>query len=155
VREAATQTRLTPSEQLYGFLKHVDLTDKTQLSATPAAKISVTNDKFTLEAFLKELVTARYLEVRVPKAQTTATVQHDPDKDEWRWGARAEAEIGEQNVAAFIADFLVDDSGVGAVAADDGGDDPAAERAKVLVAVHKAAGSKLWPVTPGLTADDA
>ena len=155
MRATLFESRLTPPEQLYGFLKHVDLTDKTQLSATPAAKLSLTNDKFTVETLLKELVTARYLEVRVPKAQTTATVQHDPDKDEWRWGARAEAEIGEKNVAAFIADFFVDEAGAGAVADEDGGDDPEGERAKVLVAVHKAAGSKLWPVTPGVAFEDA
>ena len=129
------------------------MTEKTQLTATPAAKLALTTDKFTVEAFLKELATARYLEVRVPKSQTTAVVAHDPDKDEWRWGARAEAEIGEQNVAAFIADFLASD----ADAAADGGedDDEAADRAKVLTAVHKAAGSKLWPVTPAVAVDEA
>ncbi|KAJ6472320.1 MAGE family-domain-containing protein [Mycena vitilis] len=48
---------------------------------------------------------------------------------EWRWGARAQSEVGEQAVAAFVTEFMVSAEG-GGEDAEDGAEDNAAGRAR-------------------------
>ena len=118
------------TEQLQNHLKRLDLRFDTRLPLNPAA---LRPEKQTLSTFLQALLRQQYLERTIlssgpPKAKpgasqgagtqtqrvrsTQATQKQaaeeglggDPNS-EWRWGARALREFGEDGVASFIKDF--------------------------------------------------
>jgi hypothetical protein len=73
---------------------------------------------------------------------------------EWRWGTRAQSEVGEKGIAQFVAEFMVGDAGEDDD--DDEEDDAAAGRgakrrqndadaklAKMLKGIERAAGGQL------------
>lgn len=85
----------------------------------------------TLEAFLGEMLRHGYLEkvrVRAP-ADDAGAAAH-----EWRWGARAELEIGERAVAAFLCDLYADGAKL---------EDADGVRAELQRRIERAAGSSL------------
>jgi hypothetical protein len=73
------------------------------------------------------------------------------DMYEWRWGARAFCEVGEEDIARFVAEFMVKH---GAGAPKDDGDDEDEEEAdrmkekvmRMYKGVEKAAGGSLAKV---------
>lgn len=73
----------------------------------------------TLEAFLGNAVRQGYLDLQrvgdvkgaqKKRGRATATQANGDDAValEWRWGPRAMAEVGEHDVARFVADFMVE-----------------------------------------------
>ncbi|WFD30763.1 hypothetical protein MSPP1_001787 [Malassezia sp. CBS 17886] len=86
--------------------------DETLLISSSQHAASAGAELLTLDSFLSLLQRQGYLE------KTHATSSADADRTnarsaafEWRWGARAEAEIGENAVAAFIEQVYGTDKG--------------------------------------------
>jgi len=82
----------------------------------------------------------------VKRLRTQAEDMEEGRVYEWRWGTRAFSEVGEEDVARFIAEFMVGNEGEG----DEEGAGSAAERRrqqalaeKMYAGVQKAAGGKL------------
>ena len=102
--------------QLKKHLKTFHLGFSSILSLPPRSS----EREIKLEAYLLNLVKQNYLDrVRVGFPGSTAPAQSQPsrrksrmeDDDgeasfEWRWGSRAHAEIGEDSVAGYVADFM-------------------------------------------------
>lgn len=101
----------------------------------PATQMRQTQgEQHGLEAFLYHLQRQGYLEkVRVASATTSADAPGAPSF-EWRWGARAEIEIGERAVAEFIGEIYSDG------AKPEGGATVSADLAK---RIERAAGTPL------------
>lgn len=110
---------LAPSEQLRTYLKRLRINDVWQPPNTPASIRPPTNLDGLLDVFIRQ----RYLECiqlggKGGGSQQTATQSNKrrqsqgtrgegvDHKREWRWGARAEIEFGEQSIAHFIVDLF-------------------------------------------------
>ena len=92
---------------------------------------NLTPDQVTVDAFLTQCIRQGYLDrQRVGDAKAgankkrgrgPASTQRGGDGGiddegivwEWKWGPRAMAEVGEANIAKFIAEFMVDNSHMG------------------------------------------
>jgi hypothetical protein len=103
---------------LRSFLQRLRLQPSTPVPSTCQSTQKAT----TLDMFLSSLVRQGYVERRVigdPKAKKGAvgakrvrsTQGEGEDLGtiwEWRWGPRAHSEIGEKNIAQFVAEFMVE-----------------------------------------------
>ena len=74
----------------------------------------------------------------------------EPVALEWRWGPRAMAEVGEYDIARFVADFMVERTR-GEAADDDDDDleeDPEARKMRegMMRGIERAAGGNLVPL---------
>lgn len=58
-------------------------------------------------------------EKRVRTFAATQIAAEDSHAYEWRWGNRAYSEIGEQAIASFVAEFMVESLGQGEIDEDD------------------------------------
>ncbi|KAG9005554.1 hypothetical protein FRB90_010310 [Tulasnella sp. 427] len=107
--------RLLPEPQLKRQLKSFHLYFNSKL---PSPTYSSQDEK-TLFEHLSDMIKQSYLDrvrVQVPGGTTVqggarrkSRKAADEDEEglfEWRWGSRAHAEIGEQNVAEFICEFM-------------------------------------------------
>ncbi|KIO22925.1 hypothetical protein M407DRAFT_114394 [Tulasnella calospora MUT 4182] len=106
--------RVLPEPQLKRQLKSFHLYFNTKL---PSPAFS-SRDEQTLFDHLSDMIKQNYLDrVRVPmpggaptggarRKSRKAADEEEEGLYEWRWGSRAHAEIGEQNVAEFICDFM-------------------------------------------------
>ncbi|KAG5650330.1 hypothetical protein H0H81_012602 [Sphagnurus paluster] len=72
------------------------------------------------------------------RARVTQADEESGTTYEWRWGSRAQSEVGEKGVAKFIAEFMVGDAG-------DDDDDDDATRGR-----HEEAGAKLERMVKGV-----
>lgn len=127
------------------------------MSLQPHPETLRRNDGITIEDFLSTLVKQNYLErIRIASAQATSAsieaslagrrtqargnVRRNRNGDaeiveefEWRWGARAEAEITEKAVAAFVTDVFIgaeeEEQGLQGEEANDVGDSSGDEEA--------------------------
>ena len=80
-----------------------------------------------IDTFLQQLVRQGYLDRvrhgdksttgkrrgRVSATQGNANTEDNPQAYEWRWGNRAYSEIGEQAVALFVGEFMVERTRMG------------------------------------------
>ncbi|KAG9010638.1 hypothetical protein FRB90_007760 [Tulasnella sp. 427] len=107
--------RLLPEPQLKRQLKSFHLYFNSKL---PSPTYSSQDEKTLFEHF-SDMIKQNYLDrvrVQVPGGTTVqggarrkSRKAADEDEEglfEWRWGSRAHAEIGEQNVAEFICEFM-------------------------------------------------
>jgi hypothetical protein len=95
----------------------------------------------TVDAYLTLLIRQGYLDrqrIGEPKGAGTkrgrpVVTQRDGGEDagswEWRWGNRAESEVGETNIAKFAAEFMIENS-AGDDAMDEDEDEGAARKGK-------------------------
>lgn len=111
------QRRSSFLDELRTLLRRLRLTSTSQV---PRNSRSV-QQSLTVEQFLAMAIRQGYLErQRVGEAKggqkkrgrAPATIQGGNNDDavmfEWRWGPRATAEVGEQDIARFVAEFMVD-----------------------------------------------
>lgn len=136
-----------PSADLRTHLKKLRLSSGSQVTFTAQS----THTVITIDTYLTNLVKQGYLDRQqigeTKKKGGTKRVRAQDEEEgikyEWRWGNRAECEIGEQALAEFVAEFMVrnqnddDDAGHknkgrGASAFD-----------KMLKGIEKAAGGNL------------
>ncbi|KAG8994802.1 hypothetical protein FRB90_000339, partial [Tulasnella sp. 427] len=107
--------RLLPEPQLKRQLKSFHL----YFNSTLPSPTYSSQDEKTLFEHLSDMIKQSYLDrvrVQVPGGTTVqggtrrkSRKAADEDEEglfEWRWGSRAHAEIGEQNVAEFICEFM-------------------------------------------------
>lgn len=110
------------TDRLRSHLKKLNVLPSTDLPINGATAPSTGSGKLTIDGLLRSFTQQGYLE-RVGKssaqgrsrreqqeidaieAQTGAGAGGDPNTD-WRWGARADAEIGESNMGHFIETFF-------------------------------------------------
>lgn len=139
------------------MLKKIDLPPNMHLPINPSTAPSSGGSKLTLEQLLKSFVAQGYLErvlngsdgsVAGTSTKGRSKQQQEADNVEaqtgtgaggdtgidWRWGPRADAEIGEKNVAAFIETFFDDV-------------DNAKSRQVLYKNIQRAAGDALQPAT--------
>lgn len=77
----------------------------------------------SIDAYLQQLVRQGYLDRvrlgetksttgkrrgRVSATQRNGNTEENPQAYEWRWGNRAHGEVGEQAVALFVGEFMVE-----------------------------------------------
>lgn len=111
------------------------------------------------EAFLTQLIKQNYLERRATgdtgrtgggKRGRAAQTQRRDDDDgaremyEWRWGTRAMCEVGEEAIARFVAEFMVE--GVEADEEAQNAQKRKDQYKKMYSGIEKAAGGKLSDV---------
>src|ERR1700761_1133945 len=95
------------------MLKRLGLTASGEIAFSAAS----THRTLTLDAYLTNLIRQGYLDrqqvgadPKKGKGKRGRISQADEDSGqtyEWRWGPRAQSEVGEQAIGAFIADFMV------------------------------------------------
>lgn len=122
------------------------------------------NGTVNIDSYLQQLIRQGYLD-RIVSGETgkakpgkrgrTSLAANDAEdggenKYEWRWGPRAQSEIGEKGVAEFIAEFMVggndkDDQGGGRRGGGSGrgAQNTAAAMKKMMDGIEKAAGGNL------------
>lgn len=123
-----------------------------ELRLTPGAHIPLTaksTHSLNLDAFLMQLSRQGYLDRQKIGAKksgggkrgrgSAATQDDGANLWEWKWGPRAHAEVGEVNIATFLAEFMVQKPGE-AEDDEDEGDDGAADMQKKFDAVYNAIG---------------
>lgn len=144
------------TDDLKTFLRRLRL-----LPTTPIPTNSrVQHPAHTLENFLAISVRQGYLDLQrlgdakgAPRkrGRAPAATQGNADEGivyEWRWGPRAQAEVGEQDVARFVADFMVERArheASGEDADEDVEDTPEVKkmRERTYGGIEKAAGGSL------------
>ncbi|KAJ9116900.1 hypothetical protein QFC22_004557 [Naganishia vaughanmartiniae] len=103
------------------FSERLDIQERTVL---PLLSRDQVRRQITFDEFLKNLVKQNYLEkVKIPG------VNQGEELAELRWGARADAEFGEQEVAEFMVDIMATRELIG-VASDDEEEDARPARGK-------------------------
>ncbi|KAJ7102475.1 MAGE-domain-containing protein [Mycena belliarum] len=138
-------------------------------TGTIAFSAAATHRTLTLDAYLSLLLRQSFLDrqqvgeagkASKAKGKRSRVSQGADDAGgqayEWRWGARAQSEVGEQAIAAFVAEFMVGDEGVrdegddeeegGAVVrarADKRRVDAESNLAKMVKGIERAAGGQL------------
>ena len=124
-----------------------------------------THPSTTLDALLTQFIRQGYLErervgegkaAKKKRGRTQVGTQgaagHEDEVWEWRWGPRAAAEVGEQAVAQFVADFMVVVAPRNQNVADEEEDEERdqaeveKEMNKMLEGIKKAAGNSLADV---------
>lgn len=113
-----TSFNLFTENKIVDLKKHLK-TLRIPLSATIVSAPSSTHSSMTIETYLSTLIRQGYLDkVRIdigagPRAtQRKRGRGNDGDEEgvgyEWRWGSRADAEVGEKAMGQFIAEFTVE-----------------------------------------------
>jgi melanoma-associated antigen len=130
-----------------------------------------THKSLSIEAYLNLLTKQNYLDFqRVGEAKgagsgkgkrgrAPAATQNNEDGGgtiEWRWGSRAHSEVGEQGIASFVAEFMVERMGVEEQQDEEEGSGRRGEKARqeaaqkrldgVLKGIHRAAGGNLQEI---------
>ncbi|KAF9078267.1 MAGE family-domain-containing protein [Rhodocollybia butyracea] len=121
------------------------------------------NMNMTIDTYLQHLIRQGYLDrfmvgeagkaAKAGKRGRTSTAAGNDDEEgnkyEWRWGIRAQSEIGEKAVAEFIAEFMVGTNGGdgqdvgGSRRANGRGSDSGTKLKKMLDGIEKAAGGNV------------
>ncbi|GAA5968358.1 hypothetical protein JCM3765_002915 [Sporobolomyces pararoseus] len=156
--------RVLGDDQLISYLRRLNLTPTTSI---PLSLSSPHPESLTLSSYLTLLVKEQYLEraktaggggqtqtqgagrSQAPSRTQRATaegIQESGDPSvEWRWGARAEAELGEEGVARFVQ-FIFENAGNEGSGSQDqqsqGGRKRGKTGEKFLTEVARAAGVK-------------
>lgn len=99
------------------LLRRLRLTTNSQIPRNARS----TQQSLTLEQYLNNAIRQGYLErqrvgevkgQQKKRGRAAAVTQGGANDDaivfEWRWGPRAYAEVGEQDVARFVAEFMVE-----------------------------------------------
>ncbi|GAA5909197.1 MAGE domain-containing protein [Sporobolomyces salmoneus] len=159
--------RVLGDDQLISYLRRLSLTPGSLL---PLSLSSPHPSSLTLSTYLNTLVKQQYLERSKTAAAATGTqtqtqgrsqaapsrtqrstaeggVQESGDPSiEWRWGARAESELGEEGVARFVEFIFENGKTTGASNGEEGGEGQGRKRGKTgekfLKEVARAAGVK-------------
>ncbi|THH31688.1 hypothetical protein EUX98_g2522 [Antrodiella citrinella] len=131
------------------------------LRLLPTAHVPTSNQSthqdLTLDTYLNQLVRQNYLErYRVGEAKgakkrgrAPAASQADDGANalEWRWGPRAMSEVGESDIAKFVADFMVHREDAGDDEGNANQQGKARQRVeKMLQGIEKAAGGRLLDI---------
>ncbi|KZT30154.1 hypothetical protein NEOLEDRAFT_1127013, partial [Neolentinus lepideus HHB14362 ss-1] len=93
---------------LRAYLKKLRLTS---INFTPIS----THKSISVDTYLSQLIRQGYLDrhrvgenVQKKRGRPTQTQGEDNVAVEWRWGTRAQSEVGELGVARFMAEFMVE-----------------------------------------------
>ena len=148
----------TTAADLKAFLRRLRLQPNTPVPTNAR----VQHPQVPLETFLGQCVRQGYLDLQrlgdakgaqKKRGRALAATQAGNGEEavilEWRWGPRARAEVGEQDVARFVADFMVERARREATADDDDDDDieetPEVKklRERTFGGIEKAAGGQL------------
>ncbi|THV02609.1 MAGE-domain-containing protein, partial [Dendrothele bispora CBS 962.96] len=107
--------RVISDTELRSHLKRLHLHSNADVNFD--VKATLPNNSQSLDGFLESLRRQGYIEQQIvgeKKAKGAGkrirSTQADNDtgiKYEWRWGVRAQSEIGEQGIAQFVAEFMV------------------------------------------------
>ncbi|KAJ6602809.1 MAGE-domain-containing protein [Mycena vulgaris] len=129
-----------------------------------AFSAAATHRVLTLDAYLTVLIRQGFLDRQQVgeakkagnKGKRARVAQADDDAGqtyEWRWGARAQSEVGEQAVAAFVAEFMVgpdadegeeeEEGAAGRARAQKRRADSEGKLAKMMKGIERAAGGQL------------
>jgi hypothetical protein len=130
----------SPTGDLRANLKRLRLPPTAKLSFTPQS----TEKPQNIDAYLTHLIKQGYLDrqrvgdnkgagAKRGRGRPVVATQGDGSEEagtwEWRWGNRAQSEIGEQGAAKFIAEFMVERlGGDGADEEEDEGAGPSRRR---------------------------
>ncbi|KAH0836380.1 MAGE-domain-containing protein [Lanmaoa asiatica] len=135
-----------------------------------------THRSMPIDTFLQNLVRQGYLDRvrlgdtksttgkrrgRVSATQGNGNAEENPQAYEWRWGNRAHGEVGEQAVARFVGEFMVERTRMADVEEEEEGADGERRRGKqkkkevglekrletVVKAIERAAGGNLTDIT--------
>ncbi|EKM51401.1 uncharacterized protein PHACADRAFT_152114 [Phanerochaete carnosa HHB-10118-sp] len=152
--------RNLPDNDLKAYLRRLRLNQNTPIPTNARLPHAAP----TLEAFLWQCVRQGYLDLqrlgdakggpkkrgRAPAATQVGNGGDEAVVYEWRWGPRAQAEVGEQDVARFVADFMVERARHEAAGGDTDEDEDAGETAEVkkmrertMGGIERAAGGNL------------
>ncbi|KAJ9113844.1 hypothetical protein QFC19_000037 [Naganishia cerealis] len=161
------------------FQDKLDISDNTLL---PLLSRDAVKRQVTFDEFLKNLVKQNYLEkvgddalahpglMLIPSRQVKIpAVNQGEEQSEFKWGSRADAEFGEQEVAEFMADIMTSQAPVGGDSDDEEvrpargkgrrngqngnqaaqreRETPDQRRTKMLDNIKQAAGTELRPIT--------
>lgn len=92
-------------------------------SGTVPSKSQSTHRSVPIDTFLQHLIRKGYLDRvrlgdtksttgkrrgRISATQGNGNAEENPQAYEWRWGNRAHGEVGEQAVAGFVGEFMVE-----------------------------------------------
>lgn len=144
---------MTIPVQLRSYLKRLHL----PLGAQPQTTfLGTAGSKITIDAYLAQLVKQSYLEKQKANAGpqkrarggNTVVGEDGESNNEWKWGSRAIAEIGEEGIGEFIVDFMetiekLRRSSEDADSAEHSNKEMDGRRDKMLKAVGRAAGGGL------------
>ncbi|GJE95223.1 MAGE domain-containing protein [Phanerochaete sordida] len=155
--------RNLPDTELKTYLRRLRLTPNTTVPYT--SRVPLAGMGLTLEQFLQACIRQGYLDLqrigdakgaqkkrgRAPAATQAANAADEGVVYEWRWGPRAQAEVGEEDIARFVADFMVERARREAAGGDEDEDDEDIEdtpevrkmRERTLGGIERAAGGKL------------
>ncbi|PCH34545.1 MAGE-domain-containing protein [Wolfiporia cocos MD-104 SS10] len=123
--------RTMRDSDLRTHLKHLSVGPSSPL---PLTSRTTSAQSLTLDSYLASLVRQGYLEKAHggssasnkrgrgrPAAHSQATGEDGANAVEWRWGLRAASEVGEQSVAQFVAEFMVNVGAGGEAGSDEEG----------------------------------
>ncbi|KIP01274.1 hypothetical protein PHLGIDRAFT_97080 [Phlebiopsis gigantea 11061_1 CR5-6] len=149
--------RSISDNDLRTLLRRLRLTANTQVPRDARASLQ----HYTLDQFLSTAIRQGYLDrqrigeakgAQKKRGRASATQGGNNDDAvilEWRWGPRAMAEVGEQDIARFVADFMVERTRGDVDSEDDEGgnahEDPETKKMRdgMLKGIGKAAGGNL------------
>lgn len=144
--------RAMPDMEMRSFMKQLHLP---ALGSPVHFSSASTTRSLTVDNYLFQLQRQGYLERRTigeaggragvgsKRLRATQAPKNDEENGqmfEWRWGPRAMCEVGEQRIAEFIGEFMVEGEPVANAKAKE------AKVKKIVEGVEKAAGSKLMEV---------
>lgn len=115
------------SDHLRSYFKKLDVLPNTDLPINSSTAPSTASTKLTLDGLLQTFTKQGYLERIGTTGGRSRREQHEADAVEartgsggggdpnlsWRWGARADGEIGETNIGHFIETFFEESADVG------------------------------------------
>ncbi|KAJ7113007.1 MAGE family-domain-containing protein [Mycena epipterygia] len=153
--------RVMGDHDLRAMLKRLRL----PATGTIAFSAASTHRSLTLDAYLTILIRQGFLDRQqvgeakkgkgAGKRGRVAQGEDDAGQTyEWRWGTRAQSEVGEKAIAAFVADFMVagdqadepdeeEEAGVGRARANKRRADAASKLEKMTKGIERAAGGQL------------
>ncbi|GBE88892.1 Melanoma-associated antigen G1 [Sparassis crispa] len=111
--------KVISDNDLRGILKRLRLSGSAHVPLSSQS----THQALTVDAYLTQLARQGYLDRnrvgeqkgqkrgRVPAATQATQGEDGANNWEWRWGARARAEVGEKAIARFVAEFMVAKTG--------------------------------------------
>ncbi|KAK7443455.1 hypothetical protein VKT23_015628 [Stygiomarasmius scandens] len=153
--------RVISDTELRAHLKRLHLSSNVDINFD--VKSTIPNNTQSLDNFLESLRRQGYIDQQIigdakkakgpGKGKRVRSTQADNDsgiKYEWRWGVRAQSEIGEQGIAQFVAEFMVtreheedEDEEEGGSSRNRRRQDPQKKVEKMLDGIAKAAGGEL------------
>ncbi|KAJ6589317.1 MAGE family-domain-containing protein [Mycena capillaripes] len=148
--------RVMGDQDLRTTLKRLQL----PATGTVAFSAAATHRTLTLDAYLTQLIRQGYLDrqqvggepkkgaAKGKRARVAADDEGGQMTYEWRWGTRAQSEVGEQALAQFVAEFMVTE---GAEAGEEDGEEEAGAAGRARANKRRAdAASRLERMTKGI-----